>query len=126
MIADRNDLPWLRPCLESITGQGYPYWELHIFTPKSMAANVQKVTRSISAPGGRITQCFDLQEISTVNQALEKIDGQFVVFPGAGDLLAPAALFEVARLLNKHPEADVIYADEDLVDAAGKRGRPFL
>ena len=49
-----------------------------------------------------------------------------MVFPAGQDLLAPTALFEVIKLLNLHPEADIIYADEDTIDSAGKRSDPFF
>src|SRR6266566_2637061 len=35
-------------------------------------------------------------------------------------MTTPEALFEVARRLNQNPEVDLIYCDEDKLDAAGR------
>ena len=61
-----------------------------------------------------------------LNEVLATVTGEFLIFPTARDLLAPAALLEVVKLLNQHPEADIIYADEDAIDSAGERSDPFF
>src|SRR5205807_3040376 len=53
--------------------------------------------------------------------------GEFVAPLAAGDTLAPNALFEVARLLNEHRGAEIIYFDEDALSADGRtRSSPFF
>ena len=42
------------------------------------------------------------------------------------DELAPEALAEVVRYLNAHPDADVIYSDEDKLDESGARCDPYF
>ena len=54
------------------------------------------------------------------------IDGDFIVLIHAGDTLAPDALYEFAGALNADPQLDMIYADEDSIDAAGRRSQPFF
>lgn len=41
--------------------------------------------------------------------------GDFIALLDHDDLLAPNALYEIAAALEEHPEADVIYTDEDKV-----------
>src|SRR2546426_9005379 len=44
-----------------------------------------------------------------------------------GDILAPHALFEIAALLNRDPDADLVYFDEDRISEDGKtRHSPFF
>ena len=50
------------------------------------------------------------------NLALEAARGEFVALLDHDDELAPDALAEVVRHLNTHPDADVIYSDEDKLD----------
>lgn len=52
--------------------------------------------------------------------------GDYVGFLHGGDVLAPEALFEVALLLNRHPEADIVYGDEDAIDADGILSAPYF
>ena len=47
-------------------------------------------------------------------------------FLGVGDTLAPEAVALVAATAAETPEIDVIYADEDWLDAGGRRERPFF
>lgn len=42
-------------------------------------------------------------------------EGDFIALLDHDDLLAPNALYEIAAALEEHPEADVIYTDEDKV-----------
>lgn len=47
--------------------------------------------------------------------------GEFIALLDNDDELPPYALFEVASVLNQRPELDVIYSDEDKIDAEGQR-----
>jgi GT2 family glycosyltransferase len=42
------------------------------------------------------------------------------------DILPERALYEVAALLQDHPDADLIYSDEDKIDAHGRRYEPHF
>jgi len=50
--------------------------------------------------------------------------GEFACLLGEADELAPDALFEVVKILQEHPEADLIYTDEDTIDEEGNRFGP--
>lgn len=51
---------------------------------------------------------------------------EYVLIISAGDRLAASALFEMLALINQHPEADLIYSDEDVFTQSGKRSNPFF
>jgi GT2 family glycosyltransferase len=58
--------------------------------------------------------------------ALHTARGAVVAFVNAGDELAPEALFAVVSRLGAAPAADLVYADHDVIDGAGRRGEPFF
>jgi GT2 family glycosyltransferase len=60
------------------------------------------------------------------NSGLEIATGEFVTLLDHDDLLTPDALYEVVLLLNQHPEADMIYSDEDKVDEHNQLKDPFF
>ena len=60
------------------------------------------------------------------NAALSIATGEFIALLDHDDELAPEALAEVVRYLNAHPDADVIYSDEDKLDEAGRRCEPYF
>ena len=60
-----------------------------------------------------------------VAQALAQLDVDMLCFLDAGDQLAPQALALVAQSLAQQPQTDLLFADEDWLEA-GQRVRPFF
>lgn len=60
------------------------------------------------------------------NRALAAATGEFVALVDHDDLLAPFALYEVARAIASYPQADVLYSDEDRWSERGHRHSPFF
>lgn len=119
----------LRACIESVRQQAYPHWELCLADDASDAAATTAVLREYAGRDPRITitRLATNSHISTAsNAALALATGDFVAFLDHDDELAPEALFEVARCLNAHQDADMIYSDEDKLDLAGQRCDPHF
>ena len=53
-------------------------------------------------------------------------EGGFVAFLDHDDELEPLALARVAAEIGRHPEADLLYGDEDLVGTDGRRYDPYF
>src|SRR5581483_10542845 len=60
------------------------------------------------------------------NAALEVATGEFIALLDHDDELTPDALFAMVRHLNEHRDADVIYSDEDKIDADGGYSEPYF
>lgn len=79
---------------------------------------MQLVLRSYAEMDKRI-RYEDLKEnlgiAENTNAAFAMARGDFIALLDHDDLLAPNALYEIAAALEEHPEADVIYTDEDKV-----------
>ncbi|MDQ6626441.1 MAG: glycosyltransferase, partial [Verrucomicrobiota bacterium] len=60
------------------------------------------------------------------NRALATATGEFVALVDHDDLLAPFALYEVARAIVAQPTTDIVYSDEDRWSEAGQRHSPFF
>ena len=58
------------------------------------------------------------------NSAFELAEGEWIALLDHDDLLRSHALAEVALEIDRHPEAELIYSDEDKLDAKGKRYEP--
>lgn len=113
---------FLRPMIECVINQTYPYLELCI-ADGSSTGEVEKIIGEYQAKDGRIKyrRLKENQGISgNTNQAMKMAEGDYVCLLDHDDLLEEDALFQVASLLEREPEAEVIYTDEDKIDEAGK------
>ncbi len=120
---------FLREAIESVINQVYPYWELCIADDASTQPHVKNIVEEYAAKETRIKVIIRTTNghISNAsNSALEMATGEFIALLDHDDLLTPDALYEVALLLNRHPEADMIYSDEDKIDETNKVSSPYF
>jgi O-antigen biosynthesis protein len=119
---------WLRKCIDSVQAQLYPYWELCIADDASTDPSVKKVLEEYAKVDSRIKVSYREENghISAAsNTALELATGEFIALLDNDDELTPDALYENALEINRHPDADMIYSDEDKITEQGKRHEPF-
>jgi GT2 family glycosyltransferase len=120
---------YLRAALDSVIDQLYPHWQLCVADDASPSPHVRAVLREYAARDPRIEIVFRATNghiAATSNSALALARGEIVALLDHDDELTPDALFHVALLLNRHPDADVIYSDEDKIDDAGHRRDPYF
>lgn len=118
---------WLRSCLDSVLHQIYPHWELCIADDCSRSPHIRAVLDEYAARDSRVKVFYrDANgHISAAsNSALELATGEFTVLLDHDDLVSADALFWVANELNEYPDAAMIYSDEDMIDANGRRYSP--
>ncbi len=120
---------WLEKAIESVRNQIYDNWEICIADDASPKSDIRSVLNKYSQLDCRIKVIFRKQNgnISAAsNSALELVTGDYIALLDHDDELAIDALFENAKLINLHPDADFIYSDEDKIDTNGKRFNPFF
>lgn len=120
---------YLRAAINSVRAQVYPYWELCIADDASTDENVITILQQYAEIDEKIKVVFRNENghISAAsNSALELATGEFVAFLDHDDLLTPDALYQVALMLNRHPDADMIYSDEDKIDEHNQFRDPFF
>ena len=120
---------WLSAAIESVRGQIYDNWELCIADGGSTKRSVAEVLKEYVTLDSRIKVKL-LGENKGIagnsNEALTLATGDYVGFLDHDDELSPDALYEVVSLLNRKPEADFIYSDEDKVNEDGERYDPHF
>ena len=124
-----TDERWLRRCLDSVMAQLYPDWELCIADDASTEPYIRDLLNEYMKRDKRIRVVFRRENghISAAsNSALELARGDFIALLDHDDEMTVDALYENAALLNEHPDADMIYSDEDKITEEHFRHTPFF
>jgi len=114
----------LRAAVDSVLAQSYDRWQLCIAHGDPDDNCARSYLAGLAETDSRVRVKFleSNQGIAgNTNAALELATGDFIALLDHDDTLAPFALFEVARALNDHPEADFLYSDKDRLTADGRR-----
>jgi glycosyltransferase involved in cell wall biosynthesis len=120
---------WLRRCLDSVLSQLYPHWELCIADDASTKPHIREILSEYMARDSRVHVVFRRENghiSASSNSALELARGDFIALLDHDDEITIDALYENAVLLNSHPDADMIYSDEDKITEENLRHMPFF
>lgn len=120
---------WLARAIESVREQVYENWELCIADDASPVPHVRRVLEQAAASDPRIRVVFRNENghISRAsNSALALVRGEFTALLDHDDELSRDALAEVVLSLAQHPDADLLYSDEDKIDEQGRRFIPYF
>ena len=119
----------LRECFESVINQTYTNWELCISDDASPNDDTKEVIREYTKKHKNIRATFNTtnQHIAgSSNIALGMAKGDYISLLDHDDLLLPNALFETVAMINDHPDADLIYSDEDKLEDDSVHVEPFF
>jgi glycosyltransferase involved in cell wall biosynthesis len=119
----------LTAAIQSVQAQIYPWWELCIADDASTDPAVAPLLREAQAADARIKIAWRARNghiAAASNSALDLASGAFVALLDHDDLLAPQALYEVARHIVDRPVVDILYSDEDHIDDTGRRSKPYF
>ncbi len=110
--------------LAAVQAQLYPNWELLIAGQSAPHEAVVTVAARADPRIRRVAMWPHEDAADAVNAALEAATGDFAAVLLPGDRLAEHALYEVVVALAARPDAELLYTDEDRIDAAGARTAP--
>ncbi len=123
------EMEFLRAAIASITNQIYERWELCIADDASTDPEVRPFLEEISRNDARVKLIFRSRNghISACsNSALELATGEWCALLDQDDAFAENALALAALEIEAHPEAGLIYSDEDKIDENSVRSNPFF
>lgn len=124
----RPEMWYLARCVDSVKAQTYPRWELCLCDDGSEDRRLRAFLEDLRGDP-RIKVHF--REVNggisaATNDALAMAEGDFVVLLDNDDELVEVALEYMAGAIGAHPRADVLYSDEDKLDAEGLPCQPTL
>ena len=113
--------------LDSVLAQIHEDWELCLVDDGSTAPHVAPMLAAAAARDprikvGRLERNGGIS--AATNAAVALATGEVIAFLDHDDLITPDCLAELALYYADHPEADVVYSDDDKIDMAGRRYAP--
>ena len=112
-----------RASVTSMINQLYQKWELCLTYVGEQESEIESLLAEIAGTDPRVKAARLDGEDRMIdwNAAINLATGDFVTFLCPGDLLSERALYEVAVELGRTPLPDLVYTDEDRIDASGRR-----
>ncbi len=119
----------LDDAIGSVVNQIYPNWELCIADDRSSASHVRRSLEKWQRSDVRIKVVYRSENghIShATNSAFALASGEWIALLDHDDILREHALAEVAFEIARHPQAQLVYSDEDKLGAKGRRYDPYF
>lgn len=119
----------LEEAIASVCAQLYPMWQLCVADDGSKSVAVGEVLRRAAADDDRIRWIrlpANVGIAAASNAALTMASCEWVVLMDHDDRMPERALYELAVEVLAHPQARVIYSDEDRIEMNGRRSRPYF
>ncbi len=119
---------FLQAAIASVEAQTYQNWELCIVDDASSAAHIPDILNNAAQRDHRIDTLFlptSRGIAGASNAGIGRATGAYVAFMDHDDMLAPHALATVAAEIVVHPDATLIFSDEDQL-VHGKQASPYF
>lgn len=116
-VVERESKKYLKSFIQSVTNQTYDNWEV------CLIIHEEDDLKTLIGEDSRIRAIREKENsgrAECLNQALHMAKGEYISFVCVKDNLAPDALYESVRVINKNPDTDIIYTDQDKMDIQGR------
>ncbi len=124
-----TDPKYLNKCIWSVINQYYECWELCIHDDCSQNPSTIKCLQKWKRADTRIKISFGNENMhisEASNKAIKAAEGEFVALLDHDDEITPDALYRIVKALNKNPDLDFIYSDEDKIEIDGTLSTPHF
>ena len=125
----KTDKYLLKALVDSVLAQTYSNWELCLSDGSGADSPIRSILEEYQKKDPRIKVVFNekqLQISDNTNAAIGIATGNYIAFADHDDTLAEEAFYQMAKEISQHPDADLIYSDEDIIDIRGNRLFPHF
>ena len=116
-----TNIKYLVEMIESVLAQTYSKWELCIVNGSSSnKKHIKEILDQYQHKDKRIKVKYLSKNkgiAGNTNEAIKMATGDYFAFLDHDDTLSSFALFEVVKVINKDPQVDFIYSDEDKISS---------
>ena len=112
----RTPPSYLRCLIESVLGQSYGKLELVLVNVSGPCPEVEAVIAEFEDDRLRVVEAPNKSIPENTNVGIEAARGDYVAFVDHDDFIEADALYHYVKVINDHPETDLLFCDEDLWD----------
>jgi glycosyltransferase involved in cell wall biosynthesis len=113
-----NQRRFIRETIDSVLQQGYPSLE-YLVVDGGSTDGTQELLSAYGEDIRWVSQVGSGQT-AAINQGWQLTSGEVIAWINSDDVYAPEALRRVGEYFQRHPEADIVYGDCDMIDANGR------
>lgn len=125
----RTPEKYLKELIESVRAQTYGNWELCLSDGSGADSPLAGTLARWVAKEPRIRVIHNPAQLhiaENTNEAIKAASGDYIAFADHDDLLTPDALYEFVKMINKHPDLELVYSDEDKVAPGNRYIQPHM
>jgi GT2 family glycosyltransferase len=118
----------LADTVASVLGQDYDDWEWVVVDDCSPDPAVRARLNELAGQDARVRVHERTENggiVATSSDALALARGEFVALLDHDDVLDPHALSSMSSAIDRHPDADYLYSDQDRMTGEGRTHAPF-
>ncbi|MCH9277022.1 glycosyltransferase family 2 protein [Bifidobacterium amazonense] len=112
----RPPVEFLRAFIQSVLAQSYENFELILVNVSGDSPETSAVLDSITDTRVRIITADNASIPENTNIGIRASQGEYIAFVDHDDVIEPDALYRYVCEIHQHPDADLLYCDEDLLD----------
>ncbi|MFA7301097.1 MAG: glycosyltransferase [Candidatus Shapirobacteria bacterium] len=124
----KTNINHLKACIESVTNQSSPNWQLILIDDNSNQSNIDKYLQSLkSNPKIKILKnSNNLNIVTSTNKGIQVATGSWVAFLDHDDLLWSSAISQISKVIKYNSNIQYIYTDSDKINEQNHHTSPFL
>ena len=130
VVVTRNpEDKFLISAIEAIGAQIYTNWEVYVVVDERLNSSTSINLENLAVKDSRIKIEYaspDRSRESIIHATLGMLKGEWLVLLESNNLITENALFWIVSTINANHSAQLIYCDEDKIDADGKRYDPYF
>ena len=124
LVDNFSNIETIKLTLKSIANQIYENYDLQILNCSKNIINLDDFKNEIDL--NRIQLINKKTEHVKLNEIISQVKGQFIAFLDSSIILQNNLLYQIVMELNKNPNSDIFYTDEDSRDVNNNRVKPFF
>jgi glycosyltransferase involved in cell wall biosynthesis len=115
-----NGAPFIAASIESVLAQTYTDFELIVVDDGSTDETPAILRSYENDPRVRLIRQPNRKLPAALNAGFAEARGEFSTWTSADNLMQPEMLGELAKFLNSNPDAEMVFADYELIDGDGR------